>query len=282
MRIIGSSKIDDYKKTVLEDSVLRAINAKPGDSVLFYKRQNDSSVCIYRAEGAQMSTENDAPSRNHMEDEYKKLRMTMMVSLVMAVATIGLIALNFSSLKMIWVIVMLLTGVLAVAGLAASFLIVNKVDAPYDTQSLVTVGGPYSRDRLTGIARMTSDGTVISGDLYINALFGANPAAVEAEIAVDGTANPVKAVVEMTKSVPGYSTYKVRFKESEGNPTGLVVTTTYNYLGKSIVAISSFKMQATGHEIKVLENGVEARVDFDKTFNSTEFDDVLYNPADDQ
>ena len=38
MRIIGSGKIDDYKKVAIEDSVLKAIDAKPGDSVLFYRK----------------------------------------------------------------------------------------------------------------------------------------------------------------------------------------------------------------------------------------------------
>ena len=282
MKIIGSSKIDDYKKTVLEDSVLRAINAKPGDSVLFYRRQNDSSVCIYKAEGAQMSSENDAPARNHLEAEFNKLRMVLLIGAVMAVVTLAMIAINFDEIGTIMCIAMLLTGVLAVACIAAAILISQKVDAPFDSQSLVTIGGPYSKDRITGIARMTSDGTVISGDLYINALFGANPSSVEAEVSVEGSSQPVKAVVESLKSVPGYSTYKIRFKEEAGTPVSFTVRTTYTYMGKSIVALSSFNVEASGHEIKVRESGVEAKLEFDTSFNSTEYDDVLYSPPEDQ
>ena len=279
MKIIGSSKIDDYKKTVLEDSVLRAINAKPGDSVLFYKRQNDSSVCIYRAEGAQMSTENDTPNRSHLEGTFKKLRTMMIVSATLIAVTIALVAINYDSLDLLWVIAILLAGVLALCGIAASIFISQKVDAPFDSQSLVTVGGPYSKNRLTGLSRMTSDGYVISGDLYINSLFGANPSSVEVEINLDGAA-PFKAIIESTKSVPGYSMYKIRFKESEAKPGNVVVKTTYSYMGKSIVAESTFLMNIAGSEIKVIEQGVEAKLEFDETFNSTEFDDILYNPSD--
>ena len=66
MKIIGSSRIDDYAKVNLEDVVLKAIDAKPGDSVLFYRNYNDDRVCVYRAEGAKITTEADAPRRRHM------------------------------------------------------------------------------------------------------------------------------------------------------------------------------------------------------------------------
>lgn len=279
MKIIGSSKIDDYKKTVLEDSVLRAINAKPGDSVLFYKRQNDSSVCIYRAEGAQISSENDTASRPHLEKEFNKLRMILLGSAVMSVILLILAAINFSSVKTITFVFIILVGVLTIAGIAACIFISQKLDAPFDSQSLVTIGGPYSKNRLTGLSRMTSDGYVISGDLFINSLFGANPSSVDVEISLDGEA-PFKAVIESTKSVPGYSMYKIRFKETEAKPGSFVVKTTYSYIGKSIIASSSFAMNVDGNEIKVIEQGVEANIEFDATFNSTEFDDILYNPSD--
>ena len=280
MKIIGSSKIDDYKKTVLEDSVLRAINAKPGDSVLFYKRQNDSSVCIYRAEGAQMSSENDVPIRNHLKGAFDKLRLVLIVGAVLAAVGLAIIALNFSSIDMMWFIAMMLPVVLALLCMVAAILISQKVDAPFDSQSLVTVGGPYSQNRLTGLSRMTSDGYVISGDLYINSLFGANPSSVEAYVNVQGSSDSVKAVVETVKVVPGYSVYKVRFKEEAGTPESFVVRTIYSYTGKCAVVLSSFQVEASGHEIKVRETGVEAKIEFDETFNSTEYDDVLSNPAD--
>lgn len=278
MKIIGSSKIDDYKKTVLEDSVLRAINAKPGDSVLFYKRQNDSSVCIYRAEGAQVSSENDAPNRIHLDKEFEKFKFMLLGSAALAVVLLALVAVNYSSIGLIMTIAMLLVGVLAICAIVVCILTSQKIDAPFDSQSLVTVGGPYSKNRLTGLSRMTSDGYVITGDLYVNALFGANPSAIDVEISLENE-QTFKAVIESTKSVPGYSMYRIRFKETETKPGSFTVRTTYSYLGKSIVACSAFDMVVEGSEIKVIEKGVDATIEFDETFNNTEFDDILYNPS---
>ena len=80
MRIIGSGKIDDYKKVTMEDSVLKAINAKPGDSVLFYRRQNEDNVCIYRTEGAKITTEADAPRRRHMREAFVRMRGMLLIA----------------------------------------------------------------------------------------------------------------------------------------------------------------------------------------------------------
>ena len=280
MKIIGSSKIDDYQKTVLEDSVLRAINAKPGDSVLFYRRQNDSSVCIYRAEGAQMSSETDTPSRNHLRGAFDRLRLILIISALMSAVTLLMIAINFSSLGIGMFIAAFVTGLIALAGVAASIFISQKVDAPFDSQSLVTVGGPYSKDRLTGLSKLTSDGYIISGDLYINSLFGASPTSVEVEIRLDN-GESFKALVKGTKAVPGYSTYKIRFKETAATPGSFVVKTTYGYIGKTVTVFSSFIMEIPegGQEIKVKEGNVEAKLEFDETFNDTDFDDALFNPS---
>ena len=150
MKIIGSSKIDDYKKTVLEDSVLRAINAKPGDSVLFYKKQNDSNVCIYRAEGAQISNETDTPMRNHLRGAFDRLRTILLATAVMSVLSLFVIALNFGSISVAWFAVGLIASILAIAGAVASIYISQSVDPAFDSQELVTVGGPYSQNRLPG------------------------------------------------------------------------------------------------------------------------------------
>ena len=282
MKIIGSSKIDDYRKAVLEDSVLRAINAKPGDSVLFYRKQNDNNVCIYKAEGAQITSETDAPQRNHLRGALDKLRMILIATAVFSVIALFAVAINFSSMGAGWFAIALIACILSIAGAAASIFISQTVDMPYDSQALVTVGGPYSKDRLTGISRMTSDGYVISGDLYINSLFGANPAYVEVEVKLDGY-KPFKALVNNTKSVPGYGVYKIRFKEDEPTEGSFVVKLTYAYEGKAIVVTSDFVMDITegNNEIKVIEKDVKAEIKFDASFNSTEFDDVLFNPSDD-
>ena len=282
MKIIGSSKIDDYQKTVLEDSVLRAINAKPGDSVLFYRKQNDSNVCIYKAEGAQISTETDTPQRNHLRGAFDKLRKILIISAIFPVIALFCIAANFSSFGILTFAVAALACVLSIAGIAASIFVSQSVDMSYDSQSLVTVGGPYSKDRLTGLSRLTSDGYVISGDLYINSLFGANPSSVEVEIKLDGY-KPFKALVKNIKSVPGYGIYKVRFKEDEAVGGSFTVTMKYAYSGKTITVVSNFKMEVSenNNEIKVIEGDVKAELEFDEAFNSTEFDDILFNPSDD-
>ena len=282
MKIIGSSKIDDYRKAVLEDSVLRAINAKPGDSVLFYKKQNDSNVCIYKAEGAQITSETDAPQRNHLRGALDKLRMILIASAVFSVLTLVCVAVNFSNMGVAWFAVALIACILSIAASAASIFISQTVDMPYDAQALVTVGGPYSKDRLTGLSRMTSDGYVVSGDLYINSLFGANPSNVDVEIKLDGY-KPFKALVKDVKSVPGYSLYKIRFKEDEATGGSFIVKLTYSYEGKTITVTSDFIMDVAegNNEIKVIEGDVKAEIAFDEKFNSTEFDDVLFNPSDD-
>ena len=282
MKIIGSSKIDDYQKTVLEDSVLRAINAKPGDSVLFYKRQNDSNVCIYKAEGAQISTETDTPQRNHLRGAFNKLRMLLLCSVVFSVIALFCVAVNFSSFSIGTFAIAAIACILSIAGAAASIFVSQSVDMTHDPQSLVTVGGPYSKDRLTGLSRLTSDGYVISGDLYINSLFGANPSTVDVEIKLDGY-RPFKALVKNTKSVPGYGIYRIRFKEDEAVGGSFTVTMKYAYSGKTITVVSDFKMEVSenNNEIKVIEGDVKAELEFDAAFNSTEFDDILFNPSDD-
>lgn len=282
MKIIGSSKIDDYKKTVLEDSVLRAINAKPGDSVLFYRKQNDNNVCIYKAEGAQITSETDTPQRNHLRGALDKLRLLLIASAVLSVIVLFCVAMNFSSFGLATFVVAIIACILSLAGVAASIFVSQTVDMPFDSQALVTVGGPYSKDRLTGLSRLTSDGYVISGDLYINSLFGANPASVEVEVKLDGY-KPFKALVKNVKSVPGYGIYKIRFKEDEPAAGSFDVRMVYAYEGKTITVVSKFTLEVTeaNNEIKVIEGDVKAEIEFAETFNSTEFDDVLFNPSDD-
>jgi hypothetical protein len=227
-----------------------------------------------------MSSENDTPTRNHLKGAFDKLRMILIVSAVMAALTLAMIAINFSSLSIGFFIIMFITGLVALAGIVSCILTSQKVDAPFDSQSLVTVGGPYSKDRLTGLSKLTSDGYIISGDLYINSLFGANPTSVDVEISLEGSES-FKALVKCTKAVPGYSVYKIRFKETTATPGSFVVKTTYRYSGKSIVLFSSFLMEIPegGQEIKVKEGNVEAKLEFDEVFNSTEFDDALFNPS---
>ena len=48
VRIIGSAKIDDYRKIVLEGGVMKSLNVKPGDSLLFFKKEHDSTLSVYK------------------------------------------------------------------------------------------------------------------------------------------------------------------------------------------------------------------------------------------
>ena len=279
VKIIGSAKIDDYRKVVLEEGVMKSLNVKPGDSVLFFKKEHDSTLSVYKAEGAKVTSECDSPAVRHMNEQPKKIRMFAFGIAGALVLMMFAMLMNLNHLDTVALGVFVIFWILGFFGIVILIKSLDKIDAPYETQTLVTVGGPYTKNRLTGLSRMTSDGYVISGDLYINSLFGANPSSVEVEINLEGAA-PFKAIIESTKAVPGYSMYKIRFKESEAKPGNFVVKTTYSYMGKSIVAESTFLMNIAGSEIKVIEQGVEAKLEFDETFNSTEFDDILYNPSD--
>ena len=280
MKIIGSSKIDDYKKVTLGDRVLRDIDAKPGDSILFFTKHNDGSVCIYRADGAQVTTDVDTPRRNHLRGAFIHLRLALIVTFIMMALTAFMLVINLSSFSIGTAILVCVTSVLTLAGIAASIFISQTVDAPYDSHSLVTVGGPYSKNRLTGLSKLTSDGYVITGELFINTLFGANPASVDVDINLED-GSMVKAVVINESVLPGYSVYKFHFKEDVAKSGDFTVNLVYKYIGKAINVHSTFVMNAAegSKTIAVQETGVTAEFKFDETLNSTEFDEAFVNEA---
>ncbi|NLL94821.1 MAG: hypothetical protein GX224_03580 [Thermoplasmatales archaeon] len=282
MRIIGSSRIDDYKKATLDDSVLKALDVKPGDSVLFYKKQGDSNVCIYRAEGARVSDESDTPRRNHARGAVGKLRTMLLVSVVLMLGALGLMALKSSEVGMTFFLVAVAVWAVAMGALLGAILYSRTIDRPYDPETLVTVGGPFSKNRLAGLSRLTSDGYIVTGELYINSLFGANPGTVEVDIRFDD-GRSVKAVTNRQKAVPGYSVYKLRFKESEITDGKVFVTTTYVYDGKSIVIGSEYDLGLGpgGKEIVLTEGPVTAGLEFDENLNSVAFDESLFDPVKD-
>ena len=280
MKIISSSKIDDYRKTILDDSVLKAINAKPGDSILFYRRDGESSVCIHKAEGAYMTSECDSPHRNHMRGAFNNLRAVLMICTVMAALVLMVAILNYGSFSGLKFLLLIIPVILVIAGLCASIFISQSVDRPFDTQSLATVGGPYSKNRLKGISRLTSDGYIITGDLFINSLFGSNPSSIDVKVDLDD-GESIIAVTKLVKSVTGYSIYRIRFKEGAAAPGSMNVTAVYTYSGKSITVLSSFDLGISedGTEIVVTEGNVEAKFEFDSDFNSTAYDDALFDPT---
>ena len=279
MKIIGSSKIDDYKKLSIEDAVLRAIDAKPGDSVLFYRKENEDGVCIYRAEGAKITFEADAPSRRHMREAFVRMRTMLFVSTALVAIAMLMTILNFGALGAWKFIMLLIVEILALGGLGAAIFTSEKVDKPYDPQALVTVGGAYTKNRLTGISRVTTDGFVASGNLYVNSLFGANPASVDVMVTLD-SGESFKGIVTELRSVPGYSVYRIHIKDDTMSSGKFVVTSTYKYLGKTIVVSSNFEMTATEgkQEFGIKEGAVDAKIEFDGSINDTEFDEAWVAP----
>ena len=273
MRIIGSSKIDDYKKVAIEDVVLKAIDAKPGDSVLFYRKHNDDAVCIYRAEGAKITTEADAPRRRHMREAFVRMRIMLAIGAVFTLLRLIMTVFNYNLLGPWRFAATFTLGILTLTFVLASIFLSQIVDKPYDSQALVTVGNVYAKNRLSGISKLTTDGFVATGNLYINSLFGANPQSVSVDVFPDN-GNQFKAVVTEIKSVPGYSAYKVHMKEDAPSSGEFVAVATYRYLGKSIIVKSHFDMTYTekDKDIKVKEGLVEAEITFDQ-INDTEFDE---------
>ena len=282
MRIIGSGKIDDYKKVAMEDSVLRAIDAKPGDSVLFYRRHNEDNVCIYRAEGAKITTEADAPRRRHMMEAYVRMRSILIIALVAVVIRLLITVFNFSLLGPWRFALTFAIGIVTLVCVVLAIYMSEVVDKPYDPQSLVTVGSTYSKNRLTGISRLTTDGFVATGNLYVNSLFGANPSSVDVEVVLDD-GEEFKGVVTELKVVPGYSVYKVHIHEQAASSGRFTVKSTYKYLGKVIVVSSHFDMvyEEGKQDLKIKEGPVDAEMAFDQHMNDIEFDESWINPNND-
>lgn len=274
MRIIGTSRIDDYKKLSVEDNVLRAIDAKPGDSVLFYRTYNDDNVCIYKAEGAKITTEADAPRRRHMREAFVRVRIFLALAAFFTTVRLIMTAFNYTYLGPWRFAETFVLGLLTLTFVVASIFVSQIVDKPYDSQALVTIGNVYQKNRLTGISKLSTDGFVATGNLYINSLFGANPQSVEVEVFPDNGGHFL-AVVNEVKSVPGYSVHKMHLKEESPSSGSFIVTAVYNYLGKRITVKSNYEMiyEQDAKDIKVVEGTVNATIEFDSTLNDTEFDE---------
>ena len=274
MRIIGSGKIDDYKKVTIEDSVLKAIDAKPGDSVLFYRKHNEDAVCIFKTEGAKITTEADAPRRRHMRDAFIRLRTMLIIAMIFTVLRLMMTVFNYDHLGAWRFIITFAMGIVTLVCVVLSIYVSEAVDKPYDPQALVTVGSIYSKNRLTGISRLTTDGYIATGNLYINSLFGANPTSVEVFVVLDN-GEEFKGVVTELKAVPGYSVYKVHLHEQAASSGRFTVAATYRYLGKTIVVHSHFDMvyQEGEQDISIKEGPVDAEIAFDNHLNDVEFDE---------
>ncbi len=285
VRIIGSAKIDDYRKVVLEEGVMKSLNVKPGDSLLFFKKEHDSTLSVYKAEGATVSNECDSAPVRHMKEEPKRLRTYVVGIIGLMLLMLFPIAMNLKNIDMMTFIIFVVFWVLGFTVAALIFLRLSRIDAPNEPQTLVTVGGPYTKNRLLGLSKVNDDGYAVSGELYINSLFGANPQSVEVGIqyASGGSEN---ILTKCTKVVPGYTVYKMRFKD-EGLEAGkLTVCTNFGYIGKSIKVVSEFDVGVTqgknSKSISITEGPVSASIEFDSKLNSTDFDDIIFDPTEDE
>ena len=282
VRIIGSAKIDDYRKVVLEEGVMKSLNVKPGDSLLFFKKEHDSTLSVYKAEGATVSNECDSKPVQHMKEEPKRLRMFIVGVMGALLLMLFAVAMNLKDIQMSTFIIFVVFWVLGFFAAILIFLRLGKIDAPNMSQTLVTVGGPYTKNRLLGLSKLNDDGYAVSGELYINSLFGANPQNVEVDMQY---ANGGKEIIltKCTKIVPGYSVYKMRFRD-EGLEAGrLTVTTTFGYIGKTIRVVSEFDVAVAegknSKSISITEGAVNASMEFDEKLNSTGFDDIIFDPT---
>ena len=273
MRIIGSSKIDDYKKASLEESVLKAINAKPGDSILFYRKRNDTSICISRAEGAHITSEADAPTRNHMRGAFDRLRQALIASIILQVLVLFIVAIHIT-LFPLGSMLMILLSVFCIY-------LSRIVDKPYDTNTLVTIGGPFSKNKLIVLSRLTSDGVVVTGDMFTNTLFGSNPSSVNVRAVLD-SGREITGDAKRVRFAPGYSVYKLLLKESELSAGTLIIDTLYDYIGKNITVTSTFKMDLNEDKegILITEGELTAAFEFEGGFNSPVYDDVVLDESD--
>lgn len=283
MKIIGSGKIDDFKKVALENKILRSLNVKPGDSILFYRGDENGSVSMFRAENAYISDECDSPKRRHMRDSPGKIRIALLIGIIVSVCLMVAIAMNMKSISNTSFLAILIMWIVSLFCFAVAILFSLGLDAPQERQTFVTVGGPYSKNRLTGLSKLLSDGYVVSGNIYINSLFGTNPDNVEVKLEYDNGVVDV-ALTKCVKSVSGYSVYKIRCMSENITSGKMIVTINYPYTGKRIVLQSVYDLEVKegSSHIKVKESNVSAQIEFDETFNKSVFDEALFDPTDDE
>ena len=78
----------------------------------------------------------------------------------------------------------------------------------------------------------------------------------------------------------------MRFRD-EGLEAGrLTVATTFGYIGKSIRVVSEFDVAVAegknSKSVSITEGAVNASMEFDEKLNSTGFDDIIFDPTEDE
>ena len=286
MRILGSGKIDDFQKIVLSDKVVKALNVKSGDSILFY-RGGDDRVEMFKAEGAHVTDEFDSSPRIHMRGLRSLLNTLLLVSIVLivisAVLTYGSEHITAELDENFLNNLAIVTLVVAVALMVAMLVSVRLMDNNGPTERLITVGGPYTKDRLIGLTKLMSDGRIVSGSLYLNSLFGSNPESVAARIDYDDGRSDI-ALTKCVKSVPGYSVHKVRFQSEKLSCGSMTLDLVYRYSDKLITVRATYGLHVNNPEsmmIKVKECDISAELHFDDHFQRSTFDESIFDPTDD-
>lgn len=286
MKILGSGKIDDFQKIILSDKVVRALNVKSGDSVLFY-RGNDDRVEMFKAEGAKVTDEFDSRPRVHCRGIPSLMRVLLAVTLMLAAVALVL-AYGYNHIEngsdaILMADLTIVVLALVIAMVIAMYLAIRTVDPQTEMEKLITVGGPYSKDRLIGLTKLSSDGRIVSSSLYINSLFGSNPESVEARIDYNDGRSDV-ALMKCTKSVPGYSVHKVRFQSEKLSDGVMTIELVYRYSDKLICVNATYDIRANspdGLMAKACEGRIEAELRFDDRFQRSTFDESIFDPTDD-
>ncbi len=241
---------------------------------------------MFRAEGAHISEEFDSRPRLHMRGLRGLLYTCATVSTIFLASTFLLIWADQSHglSPSFFPDAAYATLGISLAFAIGTILTTTRLDIREDPQKLVTVGGPYTKDRLLGLSKLVSDGKVITGNLYINSLFGVNPDVIEVMIQFEGS-EPVIALTKCIKSVPGYSTHKIRV-QSDGVDNGLMkLTLHFRYSDKSITVIAMYRISVNNPDsmvIHVSEESIKAEMSFDARFQRSAFDESLFDPTDDE
>ncbi len=241
---------------------------------------------MFRAEGAHISEEFDFCPKLHLRGLRGLLYTCSSVSAIFLILTFLLFwadQSNSASSKF-FPDAAYATLVISLAFAIGTIITTSRLDIREDPQRLVSVGGPYTKDRLLGISKLVSDGKVITGNLYVNSLFGVNSDAIEVMIQ-SGDSEPVIALTKCTKAVPGYSIHKIRV-QSDGVDNGLMkLTLHFRYSDKSIVVTAMYRITVRKPDsmvIHVSEISIEAEMAFDARFQRSAFDESLFDPTDDE
>ncbi|MFA6710315.1 MAG: hypothetical protein WC067_03140 [Candidatus Methanomethylophilaceae archaeon] len=291
MKLLGSSRVDDFYKVVLGKDVAKSLNVKPEDSVLFY--YSDGEVMLCKTEGAQL---NEYSNTIHSFNKTERSRNTILVLgtllivfLALIISMIVLVELFDYKLQKTSLEIILYVGfgsifvvtVLLLQACLTGLSVTNESSG----RLKLWKRGPYDNNRVFGLSKLTTNGEIISGTLYVNSLFGRVPETITAKIiSVDDT--DIEVLNKRIKTNGNRSSYKLRAPVSDEIASGkLSITATYEYGDKSIEARITYVISddtSKGSVIKVKESDLETKLSFGDDFQKTVFDESLFDPDDEE